>query len=298
MKSLGRYLVSLFLSVVMVFVSIAAIAALVLTVNVTSSKLCKMSDDSNLPEVVIGEIGKYYKNKYNTTGIPAEVYTSAITKEDISAEIERNIVSGFYSMEKESSESSQFSLPELENSISDFFDNYAAENGFSDTEKLEARKQSEIKSAYKVISNQCDVFRFNSLKEHGVLGKLSKVYPYRRVGVVSLLCASLLIMVIFLAVNHKEKPAMLYWTGISEIIAGIFTAVPAAVFLSSGKLSAFTIKQPQIFTAYTSEIHAIAMAFLAAGLAVLVVGIAFIILYKIFSTRDESVAPTKPLPIN
>ena len=297
MKSLGRYLVSLFLSVVMVFVSIAAIAALVLTVNVTSSKLCKMSDDSNLPEVGMDEIGKYYKNKYTTTGIPAEVYTNAITKEDISAEIGRNIVSGFYSMEKESSESSQLSLPELENSISDFFDNYAAENGFSDTEKLEARKQSEIKSAYKVISNQCDVFRFNSLKEHGVLGKL-KVYPYRRVGVVSLLCASLLIMVIFLAVNHKEKPAMLYWTGISEIIAGIFTAVPAAVFLSSGKLSAFTIKQPQIFTAYTSEIHAIATAFLAAGLAVLVVGIAFIILYKIFSTRDESVAPTKPLPIN
>ena len=298
MRSFGRYILSLILSVVMVFTSLAAILTLVLTVNVTSEKLCAMAQEKQLPEKVMSEIEKYYAGKYSTTGIPAEVFTGAITAEDISSEIERSITSGFYSMEKEGSETSQLSLPELENSINSFFDDYAAEIGFTDTEQLEKKKESTISSAYSVISAQCDVFRFGSLKEHGVLSIARKVFPYRRIACVSVLCLNLLIMLLMLAVNRNEKPAMLYWTGVSALIAGLFTSASAGYLLLTDRFSAFTIKQTQIYTAYTSEFTALTKAFLAAGIAVLVIGIAFFVLYGVFTTRDESVEPTKPIPVN
>ena len=298
MKSPGRYLVSLVLSVVMVFVTLAAAFSIILTVNITSEKFCKMSEKEMLPSLVMEQIKKYYTDKYYTSGIPAEVYTDAVTVDDVAAEIDRNIVSGFYTMEKGGSESSQLTIPELEKSLSDFLDNYAAENDFTDTEKLEAKKQSVISAAYKTISSQCDVFRFGSLKEHGVLGKLTRVYTHRRVIVMSLMCISMLIFVLLLAVNHKEKPAALYWSGISEIIAGLFLIISAAGIMSSDKIHSFTIKQEQIYTAYISTFLTLTQAVFAAGFALFVLGIAFVILYKVFSTRDESVEPTKPMPIN
>jgi hypothetical protein len=61
-----------------VFTLIGSSAILLIDINATGKKLNDLASRQKLDQKIYTEIEKYYKDKYNTTGIPADVYMSAI----------------------------------------------------------------------------------------------------------------------------------------------------------------------------------------------------------------------------
>jgi len=60
--------------------------------------------------------------------------------------------------------------------------------------------------------------------------------------------------------------------------------------------NAFSIKQPQIFTAYTGGMFKLTEAFMAASIAVCVAGIAMIVLYAVLINQKTDPEMTEKTP--
>ena len=97
-----------------------------------------------------------------------------------------------------------------------------------------------------------------------------------------------IIALVFLAVllilfNIKELSSVLYWTGISSLIAGILGTVPSAYFLAVNYFDSFVIKQQQVFRTFTGAMYGLTRAFMAVHISIMVIGIFFIVIYTIFN---------------
>lgn len=284
MKKLSTYLVSLLLSVVFVFVIIATATTVIIKINVTKNRSIQLSEDVNVYSSIMEELQKYFNNQYNTTGISADVYMNAID-EDYIHTITNSYTDALFSSLK-SGEQVTVEIPKnenLESNIESFFSDYADSNGYQKDDVYDKKVSSTIKNAYSVIESYCDVYKYLSLQKHGVFSKISGLYS--SIGKIMIIC---IIALVFLAVllilfNIKELSSVLYWTGISSLIAGILGTVPSAYFLAVNYFDSFVIKQQQVFRTFTGAMYGLTRAFIAVHISIMVIGIFFIVIYTVFN---------------
>ncbi|MDE5558097.1 MAG: hypothetical protein K2J32_10490 [Ruminococcus sp.] len=280
MKKLSTYLVSLIISIILVFMIIASALTAIVRINMTSSKSIQLFEANHIYSLITGELQKYFVTQYNTTGIPADVYMEALDEDYI-----RTVTNGYADAVFSSltaSESTTFDIPEnetLENNIRNFFSDYADKNNYEKDEVYEKKISSTIENAYRVIGNYCDVYKYSTLSEHGVLSKISKIFS--RLGSLMTICITTTVFVVILLIiaNIKGISCVLYWTGISAVIAGILGTVPTAWLLATDYFDSFVIKQPQVFKSFTGAMYALTGAIMAVHIAIVAVGVCFIVIY-------------------
>lgn len=292
MKSPVSYICSIVLSVLLVFASLAAVGSAVAWINLTPEKLCSAAESERLGEKVYSQLEKYYSERYSSTGIPAEVYMDAISVEFLDGVIKDEIENGFYLLGGGYHTEYAVSNDKLDESIERFFSDYADSINYEKDEKYLSKLGATKLSARNIIAEYCDVYKFSALKKHGVLDKLSPVFVrLKQICLIATVSAVIIILLIMLA-NLRSKKAALFWTGISAFIAGAFIMIPSIYLLASGYFSTFTIKQPQIYTAYTDMFTALTKALLAASIAAAAIGVGLVIVYGVFNRKNKDVAPT------
>lgn len=284
MKKLSTYLVSLIISVFLVFSMIATALTVIIRINVTSEKSIQLSEDINIYSSIKNELQKYFSSQYNTTGIPADVYMNAIDENYIRTATD-SYTNALFSTLK-SSEQAVTEIPKnenLEKNIENFFSDYADTNGYEKDEVYDKKVSTTIQNAYNIMENYCDVYKYSALQEHGVLSRISKIYSH--LGKLMAICigASAVLIVLLVLVNIKNISCVLYWTGISALIAGIFGTVPSAILVGSNYFDSFVIKQPQVFMTFTTAMYGLTKAFMAVHIAVLSIGIFFIVIYAVLN---------------
>jgi len=315
MKRIITYIPSLIISVLLVFVFLITSLVSVVFINFRSEKCIELVHANDIGSKILSETEKYYKTRYNTTGIPAEVYTSALDEDYIYSVTEEYIKKGFeYVLDQNSEKVQSFRVyfpweddysesigkvlipknERLEKNIEDFYNDYAESIGYEKDELFEKKLSNAKSEAYKVISGYCDVYKISALGSHGVLRKIQTVYGQGKplMYVTALTALSVILLLILFLVNIKEKKPFMYWFGISAIISGIFGIVPCIWLLSENYFSRFSIKQASVFTSFTSSFRNFTEAFLAVQIACTALGIALVIIYAIVSGKDKSVKPT------
>ncbi|MDE6035789.1 MAG: hypothetical protein K2G36_07770 [Ruminococcus sp.] len=288
MKKLSTYLISLFLSIFLVFLIIASAVAGVLRMNITEQKSKAMFGKNNVYSLITGELQKYFSAQYNTTGIPADVYMEALDESYIINVTDAYVNSMFDTLK--TGKSKKFTIPEnetLENNIRNFFSDYADNNNYEKNDVYEKKVSATIENAYRVTENYCDVYKYATLQEHGVLSKISAIFS--RIGKISLICTGITVFLIILLIvaNMKSIRDALYWTGISGIIAGILGTLPTAWLISADYFDSFAIKQPQIFKAFTGTMYAVTESVMTVNIAVMISGIVFVIIYGLMCKADK-----------
>ena len=98
---------------------------------------------------------------------------------------------------------------------------------------------------------------------------------------VACFAVSLFLILLLLMINRRNLSVCLYWTGISSLIAGILGTLPSIYLLSSKYFDAFVIKQPQVFKSFTSAMYGLTKAFMSVHIAILLIGICFIVVYAV-----------------
>lgn len=290
MKKVTAYLPSLILSIILVLCFIASVAVIIVDINVTENNAVSLAEKQELTSKSMAQIEKSFKEKSGSTGIPASVYTDAIDDKYLKEVIEIYITKAFKLFtEPELEGGYDPSVPnsKLESSIDAFFNEQAEKNGYEKDEAFLKTLEATKKNAYKIIGNNCDVYKLSSLYKHGAIPKISKLYKMRPLLTFASSGAVVLLILFLLAINRKDKKVFLYWTGISAVISGVIGTVPSAYLLATKYFNAFSIKQPQVFAAYTGAMYKITEAFMASSIALIVVGISIIVLYAVFCGKNK-----------
>ncbi|EWM53446.1 hypothetical protein [Ruminococcus flavefaciens] len=297
MKKISTYLPSLIISVLLVFVFIISSAAMLVDINISSEKLKGLVSKKELEPMIISEVGKYYADKYNTSGIPADVYTDAIDNEYIRSFEMAYIDSAFNALKGNGRMvMTPPSNKALEENIEKFFNDFAEENNYEKDDKFEQKLQNTKDNAYAAIGSFCDVYKFSAMNDRGVLKKLALLYSNRIIATVALLGATLLLILLLIAVNHKKRITAVYWCGISAIIAGVMGGTPSIYLIATKYFDSFIIKQAPVFTAFTSVMYKLTEAFTAVMIAFIVIGITLSVIYGV--THEKKKYPnTKPTDI-
>lgn len=289
MKNAFSYIASIIVSVLLVFCTIAAMGAGIAKVCVNEKQFKCISDKYDLDEKVYSELERYFKERSSASGIPADVYMDAIDTEYLGSIIDRTIDNGFHRLRGGIS-STELENEALEESIDRFFNDYADSIGYQKDDKFEQKLKGTKSGAYKIIGEYCDVYKFGALGSHGVLGKLSQVYTRIDLIMVGAAAAILVLLVMLLLLNLDAKSEAVYWTGVSALIAGIIGIVPCVYLLATDYFSSFSIKQAQIYTAYTETMKLLTNTFLYTSIGVAALGAVLIIVYVIFKPKNKAQA--------
>ena len=183
----------------------------------------------------------------------------------------------------------------LEENIDEFFNKFAEDNNYEKDDNFGLKLRNTKENAYTTIGSFCDVYKFSSMNQHGILSKLSIVYSHRTEATAAVLCALVLMIILLTLVNHKKKITAMYWCGVSSLVSGILGAVPCIYLIASHYYDSFTIKQAPVFTAFTSLMYKYTEAFTAVTIAIGVVGISLMVIYGVIHEKKKypNVKPTK-----
>lgn len=297
MNKASTYLLSIITSVFLVFMLLASSAVILMNINLTSDDLKDMAVKNELSSKICTDINKYYTDKYNTTGIPADVYMDAISESYIASYVNAYIDSAFDSLESDGK--IRLDYPEnkkLEENIENFFNDFAEKNNYKKDDKFELKLRNTKDNAYTTIGSYCDVYKFSAMSDHGILPKLAKVYSHRVLGTALAVAATAILILLLIAINHKKKITVMYWCGISALTAGFIGGIPSIYLLITKYFDSFSIKQAPVFTAFTSVMYKLTEAYTAVNIAYFAISVSMIVTYGII--HDKKKYPkTKPTEI-
>ena len=288
MKNLKTYIPCLILSILLVFSFLGTSAVIIGRSFANADKLVSLAEENEIVLKIRTELENYFSDKYNETGVPAEVYTEALTNDYIWQTVRTYIDAGLYEMI--SGTEYDFNPPEneqLEKNITGFFSDYADSIGYTKDEKYDEKLKATISSAYSIIGDYSDIYKFRTMKDEGILAKAAGLYRNLDKIVLAAAGVSLLLAVIIILVNIKSVSAALYWLGISALISGIIGTVPCIYLNVSNYFDAFVIKQPQVFASFTSLMYGAVNAFMTNQIILSAAGVILIIAFALISRKSE-----------
>lgn len=281
MKRPFSYVTSFFVSVLLVFSLTAAVLCLTAKRTASESCLIRLTEDKNISGLVYDELERYFMDKSHTADIPADVYMNAIDEDYISSIISSKISGGFAALNGDDYTAPDFTNSKMENKLTRYFSEYAQSIGYEKDEKYEKKLSKAISDAYSIIGEYCDVFKFGAMGKHGVLNKVSPLYTRLGLFLTLSAAAAVIFAALLTLINVKSISASLYWIGASALVSGILGAVPCGYLLASDYFSSFTIKQAQIYTAYTGMMNLVTQDLLTAFIITAVSGAVCLTVYTV-----------------
>lgn len=282
MKNAVSYVFSFIVSILLIFLTLVSLICLTARSYANpENRIKQIVKEQNISHTVYTELEKYYSERYNTTGIPADIYMNAIDEEYLNNLIMNKIGEGFAALNLELYEPLEPRNEKLDTALSNFYSEYADSIGAEKDVKYDEKLSDAKSNAYKIIVEYCDIYKISTIIKHGILTKLSPVYTkLPMITGISLIVVAVLLLILFI-INLKSKLVFLYWTGISAIISGIIGAVPCIWLKATDFFSSFTIKQAQIYTAYTSTMNDITQNFMTASIITASIGAVVVIIYAV-----------------
>lgn len=276
-QSVGKTLVQLLLSLVLIFSILAAVAGGIgVFLTASPSLLLSQLERQQAPAKTRSALESYYQTEYNATAVPPEVYLDVLSENWLRDAMELKITAAYDKLHGKNM-AAQPDYSALEQSITDYFETYAAENGYEKDDSYTQKLENTIQDAEKKVDSVIDVYHLGTLEKAGIWHKvqvLSKpLWLLFGGGVVLTLVLAAVLLVLR---NHP-----LYWIGSGLFTDGVLLTLPAAAILGSGVISRFSLKDAAVYSVFTGTMKALVLGVLifggislAAGLVLLIGSIA------------------------
>ena len=276
-QSVGKTLVQLLLSLMLIFSILAAVAGGIgVFLTASPSLLLSQLERQQAPAKTRSALESYYQTEYNATAVPPEVYLDVLSENWLRDAMELKITAAYDQLHGKNT-AAQPDYSALEQSITDYFETYAAENGYEKDDSYTQKLENTIQDAEKKVDSVIDVYHLGTLEKAGIWHKvqvLSKPLCLLFGGgvVLTLVLAAVLLVLR----NHP-----LYWIGSGLFTDGVLLTLPAAAILGSGVISRFSLKDAAVYSVFTGTMKALVLGVLifggislAAGLVLLIGSIA------------------------
>lgn len=288
MKITDKYVPNLILSILLVFSLIGSAAMVVAKYYLLNEKtFIENSDENNIPDLAMEEIEKYFKDSEDYSGIPADVYISTISKDDIRYIINLKISKAF-AIIADSEQMQPFDYKELENRITNYFDNFAEKNNVEVDEAYNTQLQKTIDTAKSEIEDFSDIYMLDFMYEKNVLSKLSDLYKYIDTIMYICLGLALVCVIIMIIISRKKISNAFYWYSMSFICSSALMLIPTLYVKFSDLISKLIIRNECIYAAMTSYMEKIISVMLMLEIAMLFIGIILIVFNLLVSKKDKN----------
>lgn len=281
MKRMEKYIPNLLLTMLLVF-ALIGLEGIVFAKNqlMRSEPYIEAVETNDVALKSMNAIEKYFKDSENYSGIPAEVYMSAITENDIKSMIEMKINNAFDYINGSASgyNEMQFDFSELEKSISDYFAEFAEENNVEIDDAYNQQLQKTIDTAESEITNFTDVYMLKMIEKTGAFSKLNKLYGFVNplIYITAGLAALCIIIILFLSRNN-----FFYWLSSAFLCSSVLALIPCLYFKFSGYLDKLVIRNDYIYSAVTGMLNGTLNKYIALQAGIFVVGVILMAIYLI-----------------
>lgn len=232
-------------------------------------------------------IEKYFSNSESYSGIPADVYMSAISEEDIKEMIEMKINNVFDYIDGSAAEynEAQYDFSKLEKSISDYFADFAEENNVEIDEAYNQQLQKTVETAESEINSFTDVYMLNMIEKTGAFSTLNKLYGFINplIYIVAGLTAICAIVILILS-----KTDFLYWLSISLLCSSAIGLIPCIYIRLSGYLDNLVIRNDYIYSAVTGMLNGTLNKYIALQGGIFAGGIVIMIIYALIRRKTSA----------
>lgn len=264
MKKASTYIFSVLVTLLLIAVLIATAGLHLMKYRALSAGTClQLMQTERLPERVHLSLEKYYTEQENTSGIPLAVYADSITEAQCEKHMRELLSYTFNGLNAGGDETGITYNPdfsELETDMTAFFEDYAEKNDYEKDEKYQQTLQKAIDNAKSYIEQECDVFRSQTLREAGLLDKVKKYVPWISRGLIACAASSVVLFVLLLIINRKEKGHVWYWLGNALLVASILGLIPTVWLNVTRWFDKFAVKTDQIFAAVTGYLYGLTHA--------------------------------------
>lgn len=260
MKVSEKYILNLILSILMVF-SLLGTVGLSFVKNhlLNETTYTQNSEKNNIPQMAYDEINTYFTNSTDYSRIPADVYMSVITVEDVKSIINLKvqqlfdyITAGNSKALVEKNDYTEISLySALEKSITDYFDKFAKENNVEVDEAYKTQLQNTIDTAISEIDNYTDIYLIDLIEKTGAIEKVRKYYNLINILMYVCIAVTVLCAAIIVILTRKRIANTLYWLSISGICMSIIMLIPTLWLKISGVTNKLIIRNKCVYSAYT-----------------------------------------------
>ena len=280
MKKASTYIISVILTLFLIFSIIGTMGLLLVKMRALSAGNClQLVQSEELPERVHQSLEKYYTEQENTSGIPLSAYADSISTAETEKLIRSTITNAFAYLNGNAEKLGiEYDFNELKADLTAFFEDYAEKNGYEKDEKYQQTLQKAIDNAKNYISSECDVFRFKTLHEAGMIDKAKPFIPWVGYGLIGFCILDAVLLILLIICNRKEKESVWYWLASGVLVSSVLVLVPAIWLSATHWFDKFAVKTDQIFAAVTGFLYGIThTAAMIAGAGIVVAFCFFII---------------------
>ncbi len=251
MRKIRCYIPNVLLTFLLVFLLLAAeLTVFAKTQVLNAATFRTVAESEDLADKAYTSLETYFKTRSNSTGIPAEVYTDIMDREELHEAILSSVSQAFdYLSGKRDTYEFTMDFTALEASVQTFFDEYAAENGIAKDAVYEEKVASVIAEAEAKILFTADTFKFSVMHENGWLEAAKGYVGYLNLATTACVIAAVLVFLLLIVCNLKQLSHLFYWSGLAGGIASLLLLAPCIYVTATDYFAGFTIKDPQIFAA-------------------------------------------------
>lgn len=207
-----------------------------------------------------------FETEYNATAVPADVYLDALSANWLEDAMKQQVTDSYQNPANKTVP--DFSA--LEQSITDYFERYAAENHCEKDSTYDTKLAQTIQNAEHTIQDALDVYQLDTLKNAGLwqklIGRTHKPLMLLTVG-----CGILAVLAIGALLLLRSTPC--YWIGTGTFAGGVLLAAPMLWVMGSNYISRFSLKEPAVYAVFTGTMTQLAHLVLLIGLLLTAAGL-------------------------
>lgn len=251
MKNIRCYIPNVLLTFLLVFFLLAAQLTVFAKTQVLNADTFRIvAQEESLADKAYISLESYFKTRANSTGIPADVYTDVMDRDELEEAINASVAQAFdYLNGKTENYEFTMDFTALEASVNEFFSNYAEENSIQKDKVYEEKVASVIAEAEAEILFVADTFKLSVMHENGWLEMARRVVSYLAPAQTACIIICIILFILLVLCNLGQLSHLLYWSGLAGLISSLLLLVPCIYVSATDYFAGFAIKDPQIFAA-------------------------------------------------
>lgn len=230
----------------------------------------------SVAEKVYDSVEKYVTDQYQTTAIPPETYLDVITEDWITEQITAQITAEYATL-KGNETTYQMDTTALDDAITTFFSDYAAEIDYTPDDTYDEKLQETIDRIHTELETQLDVYHFTTMQDANILSKLTGKQTYLWIACGGCAVVSIFLILLLYRLEKQGEWGRLYFSGCALLVDGLFLSVPSIWILATSYFNGLAVKIPAVYAAFTGVLYHCTKVALVGGIVCIVLGLAAMI---------------------
>ena len=287
MKRLYHFVPMLIFSLFAVIFVILAEACIFINHTLLDSEIYMQAmNEKNITQSMYDELCTYFDSLSHATGIPTEVFTDPLDKEELYTASFKLLQESITYLKDENAPkpSVNYDYSKVEKSITDYIEKHAEEHNIKKNKEYTKLIKNTVDTAKTQIESRFDVMMLYTLSKTSGAEKLHNYSWLIGVGIFVFIGLAVIMLIMMVITDRHHPRDFPYWAGLIMTVSGSFWLVPAVILKSKDFFASFAIRNEYIYNSVTGMFNIALNGIIKLQVIILILGILLIISTQVIHT--------------